>query len=126
PGDAAMRDALQAQGHCYTLVVKHSDGTLEPQTIGSIIGYHFAPDDPAAVLARLTDPAIRLVSLTVTEGGYHLHPVTGELNLADAAVAHDLDQDLADPQTPPRSVFGYLVEGLRRRRAAGTAPFTVL
>lgn len=121
PGDARMRDALAQQDHQYTVVVKHPDGQREARPIGSIIGYHHAPDDPEAVLALLEDPAIRIVSLTITEGGYHLHPTTGELDPSDPSLAHDIAGE-----TPVRSVFGYLVEGLRRRRAAGTPPYTIL
>lgn len=121
PGDARMRDALGGQDHQYTVVVKHPDGTRDIRPVGSIIGFHHAPDDPEAVLALLSDPAIRIVSLTITEGGYHLHPTTGELDPSDPALAHDLSGG-----TPVRSVFGFLVEGLRRRRAAGAVPYTIL
>jgi len=69
PPDQRMRDVLHAQDGLYTLVLKHPDGTLEPRVIGSIVGYLYAPDDPEAVLARMTDPAVRIVSLTITEGG---------------------------------------------------------
>lgn len=121
PGDAAMRDALAGQDHLYTLVVKHPDGRTEPRTIGSIIDYRFAPDDPEAVLTLLADPSTRIVSLTVTEGGYHVHPVTGELDATDEG----LTADLATPEHP-RTAFGFLVEGLARRRAAGTTAYTVM
>ena len=60
--------------------------------IGSIVDYLFAPDDPEAVLARLTDPATRIVSLTVTEGGYHVNQATGEFDAADPAIQHDLER----------------------------------
>lgn len=121
PGDVAMRDALAGQDHLYTLVVKHPDGRTEPRTIGSIIDYRFAPDDPDTVLSLLADPAIRIVSLTVTEGGYHVHPVTGELDATD----QDLAADLETPERP-KTAFGFLVEGLARRRAAGHAAYTVM
>ena len=81
PADRAMKDVLDAQDGLYTLVVKHADGTYEPRVIGSIVEYLFAPDDPEAVVARMADPATRIASLTVTEGGYHLDHVTGEVKL---------------------------------------------
>jgi mannitol 2-dehydrogenase len=121
PQDARMRDALDAQDHLYTLVVKHPDGSLEPRVIGSLVDYLFAPDDPEAVLGRMTDPATRIVSLTVTEGGYHVNQVTGEFDPGDPALQADLKGD-----GPPVSAFGFIVEALRRRRAAGVAPFTVM
>ena len=69
-----MHEVMQAQDCLYTLVVKHPDGQLEPRVIGSIADYLFAPDDPEAVVARMADPATRIVSLTVTEGGYQRAP----------------------------------------------------
>jgi mannitol 2-dehydrogenase len=121
PQDRRMYDVLSAQDHLYTLVIKHPDGTLEPRVIGSIVGYLFAPDDPEAVLARMVDPATRIVSLTITEGGYHVNQVTGELDASDPALAADLE-----PGATPRSAFGFIVEALRRRREAGVPPFTVM
>lgn len=121
PQDRRMDDVLSAQDHLYTLVIKHPDGTLEPRVIGSIVGYLFAPDDPEAVLARMTDPTTRIVSLTITEGGYHVNQVTGELDTSDAGLAADLE-----PGATPGSAFGFVVEALARRRAAGIPPFTVM
>ena len=121
PADARMRDVMRAQDCLYTLVVKHPDGTLEPRVIGSIVDYLFAPDDPEAVLARMADPATRIVSLTITEGGYHVHQVTGELDSTDDAIQHDLRGD-----EPPVSAFGFVVEALRRRHESGITPYTVM
>ena len=124
PGDARMRDALDAQDSLYTLVTKAPDGTRDPRVIGSIARYLFAPDDPETVLAQMTDPAVRIVSLTVTEGGYNYNPSTGEFQYETEAVAADLAADFS--AVGPRTMFGYVVEALRRRREAGTAPFTVM
>lgn len=121
PGDTRMRDALAAQDYLYTLVVKHPDGRYEPRVIGSLIDYLFAPDDPEAVIEAMSDPAIRVVSLTVTEGGYNIDPANGEYDLATPGVRHDL----ASPQTP-RTTFGLVVAALKRRRERGIAPFTVM
>ena len=121
PADQRMAEVMKAQDCLYTLVVKHPDGTLEPRVIGSIVDYLFAPDDPEAVLARMADPATRIVSLTITEGGYHVHQVTGELDTSDAGLAADLVEGAT-----PISVFGFVVAALARRRAAGVAPFTVM
>lgn len=121
PGDARMRDAMAAQDNLYTLVLKNPDGTLDPRIIGSVHEYLFAPDDPEAVLARLVDPAVRIVSLTVTEGGYHIDRTTNRFDSAAPAIV----ADAANPHRPA-TVFGYITEGLARRRAAGLAPFTVM
>jgi mannitol 2-dehydrogenase len=121
PSDIRMRDALDAQDGLYTLLVKHSDGTVEPRVIGSIVDYHYAPDDPDAAIEMLADPANRIVSLTITEGGYHVNPVTGQFDAAHPQIAADLR-----PGAVPRTAFGYLTEALRRRRDRGDRPFTVL
>lgn len=121
PGDKRMQQALAAQDHLYTLVVKHPDGEYAPRVIGSMVDYLFAPEDPEAVIEQMADPAIRIVSLTVTEGGYNFHPVTGEFNLENPQVC----DDLAHPEKPSTS-FGLVVEALVRRRERGIAPFTVM
>jgi mannitol 2-dehydrogenase len=119
PADRRMKEALDAQDGLYTLVVKHTDGTYEPRVIGAITEYLFAPDDPEAVIEKLADSATRIVSLTVTEGGYSIDPVSGEFD--PSGVAHDLE-----PGAAPQTTFGLVTEALRRRRARGLAPFTVM
>jgi mannitol 2-dehydrogenase len=121
PSDKGMKEALDAQDGLYTLVLKHSDGTYEPRVIGSIVEYLFAPDDPEAVLEKLAAETTRIVSLTVTEGGYNLHHVTGEFDAEDPDVRHDLE-----PGAVPRTTFGIVCEGLARRRERGLGPFTVM
>lgn len=121
PGDARMRDALRARGMRYTLVERHPDGSNVARSIASIVDFLFAPDDPEAVLEKLADPAVRIVSLTITEGGYNTDEATGEFDLADPAVAADLR-----PGAVPATVFGLVVEGIRRRRERGIPPFTVM
>ena len=121
PGDRRMKEVMSAQDNLYTLVVKYPDGHYEARVIGSIVDYLFAADDPDAVIERMADPAIRIVSLTVTEGGYNFDHVTGEFDLDNADVRHDL----ANPTTP-RSVFGLVIGAIERRRERGIAPFTVM
>jgi fructuronate reductase len=91
------------------------------RVVGSVRKLLVAPQDPEALLAAMTDPAVRIVSLTVTEKGYCHDPATGELDEANP----DVRADLSAP-TQPRSTPGFLVEALRRRRAAGVPAFTVL
>jgi mannitol 2-dehydrogenase len=121
-GDRAMRDALHAQDTLYTLVTNAPDGTRVARVIGSITEYLFAPDNPEAVLARLADPATRIVSLTVTEGGYSVNDTTGEFDPQDPLTLRDLEPGTA----LPGSVLGYITAGLARRRATGIPPFTVM
>lgn len=121
PGDLRMRDALVGQEGRYLLVIKYPDGSQRAREIGSIIDYRYAPDDPDGVIELLADPSIRIVSLTVTEGGYYINPSTGEFDASDPAIANDLL-----PGAVPQTAFGLIVEGLRRRRQRGVAPFTVM
>lgn len=121
PQDGAVRDVMVAQDCLYTLVVRHPDGELEPRVVGSILEYVFAPDEPQVVLSWLSDPAVRIVSMTVTEGGYLKDPVTGEFDASHPAVLHDVEH-----LDRPRTAFAFIVAGLRERHGAGLAPFTVL
>jgi mannitol 2-dehydrogenase len=121
PSNVAMRDALTAQDGLYTLVLRHGDGTWEARVIGSVTEYLFAPDDPEAAIEKMADPATRIVSLTVTEGGYYLDAVTGEFNGADEAIQADLR-----PGAVPSTVFGLVTEALARRRARDVPAFTIL
>jgi mannitol 2-dehydrogenase len=120
PSDSRMRDALMQQDCLYTLVTKHASGKIDYQVIGSIIDYIFAPDESEKLLAKLVDPAIKIVSLTITEGGYSFDRVTGEFDPTTEPVATDLKG-----AAHPVSAFGYIVEGIKRRKEAGIASFTV-
>ena len=121
PGDAAMKSVMDAQDCLYTLVLKNPDGTREGRVVGSITEYLLAPEDPEAVIAKMASPQTRIVSLTITEGGYNFHHVTGEFDAANPAVAADLE-----PGAVPATVFGLVTEALLRRREAGVPPFTVM
>ncbi len=121
PSDRRMAEAMAAQDCLYTLVVKHPDGTLEPRVVGSIAEYLLAPDDPEAVVEKLAAETTRIVSLTVTEGGYNFSAVTGEFDADDPDVISDLQ-----PGAALRTTFGLVTEALVRRRERGVAPFTVV
>ena len=121
PFDSHMKDVMNEQDCLYTLVLKHPDGTWEPQVIGSIVEYLYAPDDPDTVIEKMADPATRIVSLTITEGGYNFHQVTGEFDADNPAVAADLV-----PGAVPSTTFGLITEALVRRRDRGQPPFTIM
>ncbi|MCC9194699.1 mannitol dehydrogenase family protein [Arthrobacter sp. zg-Y916] len=121
PADAAMKSVMDAQDCLYTLVLKNPDGTREGRVIGSITEYLLVPEDPEAVIAKMASPQIRIVSLTITEGGYNFHHVTGDFD----ADTPDVQADLA-PGAVPATVFGLVTEALARRRDAGVPPFTVM
>ncbi len=112
--------ALAPQDCLYTVAIRAGQDT-EHRIIGSILDTDVARDNPARLIARMTDPSTRIVSLTVTEKGYCHTPQTGELDERHPDIVHDL----AYPDAP-RSAPGYLVAALARRKAAGLAPFTVL
>lgn len=120
PRERAKAASFPRQDCLYTLTVCPPQGQPEIHVIGSIVEYLFAPDDPEAVFAKLCDPAIRVVSMTLTEGGYNIDDETHAFRLS----APDIVHDLANP-TRPRTAFGYVAEALSRRRAAGMAPFTI-
>jgi mannitol 2-dehydrogenase len=121
PSDRRMADVMAAQDGLYTLVQKHSDGTREARVVGSIVEYLLAPDDPDAVIEKMADAATRIVSLTVTEGGYNVSDVTGDFDGGHPDVVADLR-----PGAVPRTSFGLITEALVRRRERGIAPFTVV
>jgi mannitol 2-dehydrogenase len=121
PSDRRMAEVMAAQDGLYTLVVKHADGPLEARVVGSIVEYLLAPDDPEAVVEKMAAESTRIVSLTVTEGGYNISPVTGDFDATNPDVLHDLQ-----PGAAPRTSFGLVTEALVRRRERGLAPFTVV
>jgi fructuronate reductase len=115
-----VRDQLVPQDSLYTLVERSATGD-RLRIVGALDGVLVAPENPAAVLQELERAATRIVSLTVTEKGYCHDPASGQLDATHPDIVHDL----AHP-TQPRSAPGFLVAGLRARRAAGLAPYTVL
>jgi mannitol 2-dehydrogenase len=121
PADRRMRDALKSQDGLYTLVIKHPDGRQDARVIGSIVDFLYAPDDPHRVIETMAAPSTRIVSLTITEGGYNFHHVTGEFDFDNPAIVRDLT-----PSAVPQTVFGLVTEALRCRRERGIAPLTVM
>jgi mannitol 2-dehydrogenase len=119
PADAAARETFERQDW-LTTVVEQDAKRMSARVTGAMIDY-LMPGDTGSIVARLADPAIRIVSLTITEGGYFIDPATGSFNAAHPAIIADGDNPDA-----PKTVFGLIVAGLRRRRAAGIAPFTVM
>ena len=118
-GDAAQRDRLLAQDCLSTLIELSPEGRAAEVT-GSMIGFLPVEENNASLIAQLAEPAIRIVALTVTEGGYYIEPAGGGFDAAHPDMAHDA----ANPQSP-RSAFGAIVEAMRRRRDAGVGPLTV-
>ncbi len=115
-----VKDVLSAQDGLYTVVQRGHDRQTA-RVVGSIGSYHYAPSDSAAVRRALVDPQTRVVSLTITNHGYFLDPVTGEFDAAHPDIRADL---VASDRFV--TAWGYLAAALDWRRRAGIAPFTVL
>lgn len=121
PGDERLYKALKKQENIYTLTVCGRDGKDEAYRIGSLVELIWGVEDPEAVMNKIADKDIRIITLTITEGGYNIEKATGEFMLSDEGVRHDLH----NPQHP-QTVFGFVAEGLRRRKANGNGPITLL
>lgn len=117
--DRRMAEALAPQDCLYTVLERGATRDTA-RVVGALGTYTFAPDDPERVLRLLSEPATRIVSLTITEGGYLVDDETGQFDAANPSVRDDLDA------SPPRTVFGYLCAALERRRQANVTPFTVM
>ncbi len=118
-GDRRMAEALAPQGYLYTVVERHARADAA-RVVGALGDYAFAPADPERVLRMLADPETRIVSLTITEGGYLVDDKTGLFDTSHPAVRQDVGAAL------PRTVFGYLYAGFERRRKAALPPFTIM
>ncbi|MEQ1768401.1 MAG: mannitol dehydrogenase family protein [Devosia sp.] len=119
PADDGMRSALERQDWLTTVVEQEADASTARVTAPMID--HLCIGDSAAIIAALADPAIRIVSLTITEGGYYIDPATQRFDPAHPDIAADAKNPRA-----PKTVFGLILAGLRARRDAGTPPFTVM
>ncbi|PLX35183.1 MAG: mannitol dehydrogenase [Hyphomicrobiales bacterium] len=117
--DEHMRLALSRQDYLSTVVEMEAEANSAEVT-GAMIDF-LAPGNSRAVIENLADPAIRIVSLTITEGGYFIDPASGKFDPEALAI----QADAAHPDQPG-TVFGLIAAGLRRRREAGTPPFTVM
>lgn len=118
--DREIGDRLKQQNYLYTLIVKHPNEQIENRVIGSIIDFILACDDSSAVINKMANEQTKIVSLTITEGGYHFNPVTNEFDFDHP----DVQYDLANPATP-KMVFGYLTAALKKRRDQGLSAFTI-
>jgi mannitol 2-dehydrogenase len=117
--DVKVREKLAEQDWLTTVVQQEADAT-DIRVTGSMIDF-IRPYDVPALLDAMAQPNIRIVSLTVTEGGYYISPATQHFDPTHSDIVYDSQH--ADA---PKTAFGLIVAGLKRRRAAGTAPFTVM
>ncbi|MBO0826281.1 MAG: mannitol dehydrogenase family protein, partial [Streptosporangiales bacterium] len=116
---ARVARRLLPQDGLYAVLTK-GPGAGDARVVGAVREVLVGPDDPASVVARIADPAVRVVTLTVTEKGYRRDPATGRLRRDDPEVAADL------AGRTPRTVVGQLVAGLDARRCTDAGPLTVV
>ena len=119
PSDEAMRIRMHVQDY-LTTVVEQDNELSSAHITGPMIDF-VSPNDKAKIMAKLCDPAIRIVSLTITEGGYFIDPATGKFDPHNSAIAHD-----GRNPHEANTVFGFIVAGLAARRALGIPAFTVM
>ncbi len=118
PTDAVMREKLREQDWMSTIIELQPD-SLTASVTGSMIDFLEVNSD--AITETLAQPQIRIVSLTITEGGYFVDATTGGFQ----AGHEDMIADSQNPVTP-KTVFGILLAALTKRRAAGHAPFAIM
>ncbi|GHV59455.1 mannitol 2-dehydrogenase [Bacteroidia bacterium] len=118
--DESIYKALKEQDYLYTLLVKHPDGAIRSRIIGAMVDYVFAPENPAVAVARLADEQTKIVSLTITEGGYNFDQ-NGDFIFDNP----DIQRDIHHPEAP-KTVFGLFACALKTRYLQGIKPFTVL
>lgn len=121
PQDEPLYKALKSQDGLYTLTVCGRDGRDEFYEIGSLVDLAWGPKEPEKVIDRIADPRTKIITLTITEGGYNLDKETGKFMLGGKDVKHDLEHP-----GHPRTVFGFMAAGLRKRRKDGSGPVTIL
>lgn len=120
-GDERLYKALKSQDQLYTLTVCGRDGKDTAYEIGSLLKLIWGVEDPKAVTEAIADKNIRIITMTITEGGYNIDKASGEFILSEEQVHHDLQYPEA-----PRTVFGFVAEGLRKRMKSGNGPVTLL
>lgn len=118
PYDAQMREKMKAQDYLATLIELDPSGS-SAEVVGSMIDYVPIEEGNGPLIAQMAEPSIRIVSLTVTEGGYYIDPATKGFDASHADIRHD-----AENGEKPRTAFGAIIAALRRRRDRGTGPFT--
>ena len=119
--DREMYKALNKQEGLYTLVTQHPDGEVDSEIIGSIQEMYLATETPAKVIDLLASESTRIISLTITEGGYNFDANTGDFLFDTPDIKHDID----NPEHP-KTVFGYLAASFSKRHQAGSKGVTVL
>ncbi|WP_158975955.1 mannitol dehydrogenase family protein [Cellulophaga sp. L1A9] len=112
--DQKIYNTLKDQDGLYTLIVKELDGSLTKRVIGSIVEYLFAPENPSAVIEKMASLNTKIITLTITEGGYNYNEATKQFDFSNPLVQQDLEHP-----TKPKTIFGYLTQALKLRKERG-------
>jgi mannitol 2-dehydrogenase len=115
-----MREGLQVQDFLTTLIELDPEGNQSCEVVGPMIGYVPVEKNNQKLIIAMSDSNIRIVSLTVTEGGYFLDE-NGDFNLKHPDIIHDIN----NPDIP-KTVFGVIVSALKNRKKNNIGPFTGL
>ena len=118
--DVKMREGLQVQDFLTTLIELDPEGNQSCEVVGPMIGYVPVERNNQKLIIAMSDSNIRIVSLTVTEGGYFLDE-NGDFNLKHPDIIHDIN----NPDIP-KTVFGVIVSALKNRKKNNIGPFTGL
>jgi mannitol 2-dehydrogenase len=118
--DRRIYNILKDQDGLYTLMVKELDGSLTARVIGSIVEFLFAPETPLAVIEKMANPDIKIISLTITEGGYNLNEATGKFDFSNPVIIEDMKNPMS-----PKTVFGYLAQAMKLRMQRGLPGCTI-
>jgi mannitol 2-dehydrogenase len=118
--DRKIYDTLVEQNGLYTLMITAPDGTPSATVIGSIVEVLYAPENPEVVIDKMAHSDIKIITLTITEGGYNFDASTGEFQLQNEAIQKDIANPLA-----PETIFGYLTQSFKRRRERGALGVTI-
>ena len=118
--DRRIYNALNLQDGLYTLVIKEMDGTRTAHVVGSIVEFILAPDNPVGAVEKMASPDTKIISMTITEGGYNLLEGTGDFDFTNPVVS----EEMMNPQNP-KSVFGYLAQSFKLRKERGLGGVTI-
>lgn len=121
PSDERLYKALKGQGGEYTLTVCGRNGEDTAYRLGALNELYWGIEEPEKIINKIADKDIKIITLTITEGGYNIEKATGAFILEDENIRHDLEN-----RNSPKTAFGYVAEGLRRRMNLGNGPVTIL
>lgn len=121
PNDIHLINAIKKQDYLYSLKMSDHLGNAEIKIISVINELLFGPENPTAVIEKIAAPTTKIVSFTITEGGYNINEKTGVFNLDNPAIKSDLN-----PKNQPTTVFGYIARGIALRKEKNLPAFTLL